>query len=162
MSKNVTRLFASFHPTNYQLELDTDRAEKRITGTVVISGKKIGRPSQRLTFHQKGLKISSATIIKRDKKGEYEIPVTRINLQQSYDELRLHTDQLVHAGEYAVTLQFEAPIQDSMHGAYICNYEIDGRKQQMVATQFESHYAREVFPCIDEPEGAKYQTNYRI
>lgn len=152
MNKNVRRLYASFRPSNYKLELNADRDKRRISGVVHISGLKLGRPSQRLTLHQKGLKVSEASIVKHDKKGDRIIPVARINLQHSYDEVRLHCDELLHGGQYTVMLQFEAPIQDSMHGAYICNYEVDGRKQQMVATQFESHYAREVFPCVDEPE----------
>jgi len=152
MNKNVRRLHASFHPSNYKLELNTDRDKRRITGVVYISGLKLGRPSKRLTLHQKGLKISAATIVKHDRKSDRIIAVTRINLQHSYDEVRIHCDELLHGGQYTIMLAFEAPIQDSMHGAYICNYEVDGNKQQMVATQFESHYAREVFPCIDEPE----------
>jgi aminopeptidase N len=152
MSKDVRRLFDSFRPTNYQLELDADREARRVMGTVIIAGQKVGRPSQRLIFHQKGLKVIGATITKHDKKGDREIAVTRINLQNNYNELRLHTDDMLHGGQYTVTIHFEAPIQDSMHGIYVCNYEIDGKKLQMVATQFESHSAREAFPCIDEPE----------
>jgi len=152
MSKNVARLYTGFHPTNYKLRLETNLADKRITGTATIVGQKIGRPSQRLTFHQKGLKVTAATITKLDKKGTTEIPVIRINLQRTLEEVRLHVDELLYAGQYEINLTFEAPIQDSMHGAYVCNYEIDGKKQQMVATQCESHYAREIFPCIDEPE----------
>ncbi|HSW98544.1 MAG TPA: M1 family metallopeptidase [Candidatus Saccharimonadales bacterium] len=152
MSKDVSRLYAGFHPTNYQLHIDADREGKCLTGTVTITGMKLGRPSQRLTFHQKGLAISNATIIKNDKKGDREIAVARINKQEKLQEVRLHTDELLPAGQYTATLQFEAPIQDSMHGAYFCNYEVDGVKKQLVATQFESHSAREVFPCIDEPE----------
>ena len=39
-----------------------------------------------------------------------------------------------------------------MEGAYISTYEYNGKTETIVATQFESHYAREAFPCIDEPE----------
>src|SRR5437763_1523657 len=112
----------------------------------------LGRPSQRLAFHQKGLTVYGATITKNDKKGDRETAVARRNTQDSLGELRLHTEELLPAGRYTATIHFEAPIQDSMHGAYFCNYDMDGKKKQIVATQFESHSAREVFPCIDEPE----------
>ena len=38
-----------------------------------------------------------------------------------------------------------------MEGAYLSTYEYNGETEKIVATQFESHYARECFPCIDEP-----------
>ena len=152
MSKNVRRLFASFQPENYQLELWPDRAKRKMRGWVTIRGKKVGRPSQRLTLHQKGLKILSAQIARNDKKGQQQIAVTRINTQETLEELRLHAGQMLHAGNYHILIEFEAPIQDSMHGVYVCNFELDGQKKQLVATQFESCHAREAFPCIDEPE----------
>ncbi len=150
--KNVTRLFAGFQPEHYKLEINPDRDSKRITGTVTITGKKKGRPSQRLTFHQHDLKITAATVTKHDKKGDQEIPVARINHQKTADEVRLHADTLLYGGSYTVTMQFEGSIQEGMNGVYSCDYEIDGKKQQLIATQFESHYARLAFPCIDEPE----------
>ncbi|HUS26458.1 MAG TPA: M1 family metallopeptidase [Nevskiaceae bacterium] len=152
MSKKVKRLFAGFVPDHYQLQLDPDRDTRQLTGIVTISGKKTGRPAERLTFHQHGLKITAATIIKKDKKGEHAIEVTRINHHNGFDEVRLHASELLYPGAYTVTMQFTGKIQDGMHGIYTCNYELDGNKQQLVATQFESHHAREAFPCIDEPE----------
>jgi aminopeptidase N len=152
MSKQVRRLFRQFRPETYQLEIAIDPEAMRFHGSAVITGKKVGRPNQRLVFHQKGLKITTAKIVKHDKKGDTEIALKRINHHNSFDEVRLHTDTLLYAGPYSVILGFDGPIQDSMHGMYVCNYEVAGKKQKMIATQFESHYAREAFPCIDEPE----------
>ncbi|HSX07852.1 MAG TPA: M1 family metallopeptidase [Candidatus Saccharimonadales bacterium] len=152
MSKKVKRLFQTFQPSHYNLELAPEREAMRLTGSVTITGIKKGRPAQRLTFHQHDLKVTEAKIIRKDKKGEHEIPVTRINHHKSLDEVRLHTEALLYPGEYVVTMQFEAPITDAMHGIYPCYYELDGQKRSLIATQFESHHAREAFPCIDEPE----------
>ena len=49
-------------------------------------------------------------------------------------------------------LGFEGTITEAMHGLYPSYFEHDGIKKKLFATQFESHHAREVFPCIDEPE----------
>ena len=151
MSKQVPHLIKSFAPSHYTLTLDPDRETKKITGSVTVLGKKTGRPSQRISFHQRDLTITKATITKLDKKGNREIPVARINHQQTANEVRLHTDELLYPGNYVVTMEFTGHVQDSLHGAYLCNYEFDGKKQALVSTQFESHYAREAFPCIDEP-----------
>lgn len=124
----------------------------RFSGTVEIRGRKIGRPSQRLTFHQKGLKVTTATIRKHDKKGDHELQVVRINNQNSLNEVRLHTQEKVFAGEYTVTLEFNGQINRHMNGIYPCFFKHDGADKVLIATQFESHHAREAFPCIDEPE----------
>jgi len=39
----------------------------------------------------------------------------------------------------------------SWSGAFLSSYEYNGTLVQNVATQFESVYARQVFPCFDEP-----------
>jgi aminopeptidase N len=152
MSKKVKRLFEGFQPANYQIEINPDRETKKISGTAVITGQKTGRPSQRLTFHQHGLTVTEATITKRDKKGEQSFTAVRISHHKSYDEVRLHTEELLYAGQYTITLKYTGKVQDSMHGVYLSNYELDGKKQTLVATQLESHHAREAFPCVDEPE----------
>ncbi len=150
--KKVKRLFADFKPEHYELLLEPDRDKSVFSGKVVIDGYKAGRPSQRITLHSKGLKIKSAKITKLDKTGEAVISIDRMNIQKSYDELRLHTKQLLHAGKYKIELEFSGKITEPMHGIYPCNFELNGQKKQLVATQFESHHAREAFPCIDEPE----------
>jgi puromycin-sensitive aminopeptidase len=152
MSKKVIRLFEQFQPEAYQLELRVDPEAMTFSGQVIINGRKAGRPSERITFHQKDLKITAATVTKLDKKGQQELTVERINNQDSYDEVRIHTKEKVFAGTYAITMQFEGKITRPMNGIYPCFFEQDGKEQKLIATQFESHHAREAFPCIDEPE----------
>jgi aminopeptidase N len=152
MGKKVTRLFEQFQPEHYELALHPDREAMSFSGTVTIRGRKTGRPSQRLTFHQKDLKIAKATVTKHDKAGDQAIELTRINNQDSFDEVRLHTGEMIYPGDYTVTMEFEGEITRPMQGIYPCFFKHDGKDKQLVATQFESHHAREAFPCIDEPE----------
>jgi len=152
MGKNVTRLFEQFQPESYELLLHPDKESMTFTGTVTIVGKKVGRPSKRLTFHQKELRITSAKVVKHDKKGATDVAVSRINNQDSFDEVRLHADEMIYPGKYTVTLEFNGTINRQMNGLYPCFFTHEGQEKQLIATQFESHHAREAFPCIDEPE----------
>lgn len=152
MSQKVTRLFEQFHPTHYELEVHPDRDAMKFSGVITIEGMKIGRPTQRLTFHQKGLVIDSADVVFHDKQNDRVLKVTRINNQNSYDEVRLHFEDKVVAGNYSVKLSFQGIITRQMDGIYPCNFSYDGQDKMLIATQFESHDARKAFPCIDEPE----------
>ncbi|HVS78732.1 MAG TPA: M1 family metallopeptidase [Candidatus Saccharimonadales bacterium] len=151
--KKVKRLYSEFRPEHYELYLEPDREKAVFSGKVTISGQKVGRPSQRITLHQSGLKIKSAKLTRLDKKaGPTEISVDRINTHKSLDELRLHAKQQLFPGDYVIEVEFSGKITAPMHGIYPCNFELGGKKKQLIATQFESHHAREAFPCIDEPE----------
>ncbi len=152
MSKKVKRLAAGFRPDNYKLSLAPDITTMKVKGSVVITGQKIGRPSQRITLHQHDIVVTNAKVTKIDKNNEFAVSISRIAHHKSYDEVRLHGDEMMYPGKYRIELEFEAKIQDSMHGIYVSNFEIDGAKKTLVSTQFESHHAREAFPCIDEPE----------
>lgn len=152
MSKKVKRLFEGFQPKNYKLDISPDRDTMHLEGTVTITGQKRGRPSQRLTFHQHGLKISEATITKHDKKGDQAFVTSRISHHKSFDEVRLHTDELLYPGEYTITMKYSGDITRPMEGIYPCVFKHAGKEKTLIATQFESHHAREALPCIDEPE----------
>ncbi|HEX5798436.1 MAG TPA: M1 family metallopeptidase, partial [Candidatus Saccharimonadales bacterium] len=152
MGKSAPRLAESFRPENYKLSIEIDAKKMLFSGKVVISGQKIGRPAKRITLHQKDLKITSAKVIKQGKTGNETIELERINSQKSFDEVRLHSPTLLYPGKYTVEIGFSGHITEQMHGLYPCNYRHKGKEKKLFATQFESHHAREVFPCIDEPE----------
>ena len=134
----VPRLLDTFTPNHYNLTLDLTRAEeKEFSGTVIISG---DSTSESISLHSKGLTIQSATIDNQPADVSFG----------EFDELRLSQPNLKN-GNHTIHIDFSGTITDAMHGLYPCYFTHDGVKKQLFATQFESHHAREVFPCIDEP-----------
>lgn len=154
MGKSVTRLYEQFQPSKYNLHLTIDEEAMTFTGIVTMWGKKVGRPSKRITLHQKDLTVTKARIVLLDKAGELakEFDVDRTNAHQSYEEVRVHTKDTLYPGNYWLSVEFSGKITRPMNGLYPCFFTHDGQDKQLLATQFESHHAREVFPCIDEPE----------
>ena len=134
----VPRLLDTFTPNHYNLTLDLTRAEeKEFSGTVIISG---NSTSESISLHSKGLTIQSATIDNQPADVSFG----------EFDELRLSQPNLKD-GNHTIHIIFSGNITDAMHGLYPCYFTHDGVKKQLFATQFESHHAREVFPCVDEP-----------
>ena len=134
----VPRLLDTFTPNHYNLTLDLTRAEeKEFSGTVIISG---NSTSESILLHSKGLTIQSATIDNQPADVSFG----------EFDELRLSQPNLEN-GNHTIHIIFSGTITDAMHGLYPCYFTHDGVKKQLFATQFESHHAREVFPCVDEP-----------
>jgi aminopeptidase N len=137
--QKVSRLIESFTPSTYQLSLTLERIERVFSGTVTIQGDTHQAGSFRL--HAKELEINSITV-----NGKFAEYTTHDN-----DELEITADHIL-AGPQTVVIGFNGRITDHMHGLYPCYFEHDGVKKELLATQFESHHAREVFPCVDEPE----------
>ena len=134
----VPRLLDTFTPNHYNLTLNLTRAEKKeFFGTVIISG---DSTSESISLHSKGLTIQSATIDNQPADVSFG----------EFDELRLSQPNLEN-GNHTIRIDFSGTITDAMHGLYPCYFTHDGVKKQLFATQFESHHAREVLPCVDEP-----------
>lgn len=149
---SVKRLYKQFRPSSYQIEIDPDTTTESFTGKVVITGYKIGPSSSRISFHQLGLRITQARITQIGKTDEKDLSISRINYHDKFNELRLHFDSKLKSGQYRIVLEFKGKITTELSGMYLSSYKIDGRSNKIITTQFESHSAREVFPCIDEPE----------
>lgn len=137
--QNVARLYEQFHPDHYAITWDLSKIahERLVQGTVTIDGSRIDPETIRL--HAKDLKISSVSIDGNAVEA-YEV---------DGDELAIH-----HAGtgNTQIAINFSLTVTDAMHGIYPCYYTHDGAQKELYATQFESHHAREAFPCVDEPE----------
>ncbi len=139
--QNVARLIEYFIPTHYDLSLQLERKKRIFSGTVTIHGA-TPEHATKLVVHAKDLLIDS--VIFDGKQATF-------TLDEQSDELHIHHPDL-HGGKHIVVIAFTGKIEDAMHGLYPCYYEHEGVKKELLATQFESHHAREVFPCIDEPE----------
>ena len=131
-----TRLIDSFVPEHYDLSLTMERIQRTFSGTVTIHGE---AKTSRIALHSKDLTIFSATVDGKE-----------ADFSASEDTLTItHAD--IIPGKHIIVITFAGKITDAMHGLYPCYYEHDGEKKELLATQFESHHAREVFPCVDEP-----------
>lgn len=137
--QSVSRLTNSLTPTHYELSLVLDRLGRTFSGTVTIDGE--AHQDGELRLHAKDLTITSAMV---DAQAAAWAVAENDELVISHDAIKVGNHQLV--------LTFSGQITDAMHGMYPCYFEVDGLKKELLATQFESHHAREVFPCVDEPE----------
>lgn len=135
---SVERLTEYFVPEHYNLALALDEQNHKFSGRVEITGKSTGQDFIKL--HAKDLQILSAEI--DNEKAVYSIGNT--------DTHEFSVNSLP-AGRHTLAIEFSGDITDQMHGLYPCYYEVDGVKKELFATQFESHHAREMFPCVDEP-----------
>lgn len=134
------RLHDIFQPSHYDLQITLDRKNRHFTGHVTITGEKVSS-TEPITLHAKELTITSVQLD--------DISGVKSTVGDQ-DQLVIDADAV--AGIHTLTLTFEGSITDGMHGLYPSYYTVDGIKKELLITQFESHHAREVFPCVDEPE----------
>ena len=127
---HMERFLDYFAPERYTLKLRLSRDQNQIYGTAIIDGE---AKSDIVKFHAVNMQIKSVA-----------------NHNFIYDGAELQI-QKVKKGPASFTIEFEAQINNNMQGCYLSTYELAGQTQKIITTQFESHYAREAFPCIDEP-----------
>lgn len=133
----LKRFYETFQPTHYNIYLDINRETKQISGTTTISG---DAKTQAISIHQKDLAVESV---------QADDQAVSFTLDRENDAIRI---ELPQAGETTLTITYTAPLTDSMMGIYPSYYEVDGVKKQIIGTQFETNFARQAFPCVDEPE----------
>jgi aminopeptidase N len=136
--KSVPRLYNTFLPKHYEISLTINRKKREFEGAVTITGTKPNHAP--IVLHSKDLIIHETTVD----------GVVVATTPTECDGLQINGESAV--GGHTITIRYSGHITNTMHGLYPCYYEDDGEKKELLMTQFESHHAREVFPCIDEPE----------
>ena len=133
----VKHFIETFVPEHYDLFLDLNRADKTFSGKVTITGE---AKSSKISLHQKDLTVEAVEVAGQAR------PFT---LDKDNEALYI---ELEAAGPVVVTITYTGKITDNMTGIYPSYYTVDGVKKEIISTQFESHFAREAFPSVDEPE----------
>ena len=133
----VAHFIDTFVPEHYDLFLDLNRSSKTFSGKVTINGE---AKETRISLHQKDLTIETVEVA-----GQARPFTVDDDNEAVYVELE-------GTGQVTITLTYSGKITDNMTGIYPSYYSIDGVKKEVLSTQFESHFAREAFPSVDEPE----------
>lgn len=133
----VKHFIETFVPEHYDLFLDLNRADKTFSGKVTITGE---AKTSKVSLHQKDLTVEAVEVAGQAR------PFT---LDKDNEALYI---ELEAAGPVVMTITYTGKITDNMTGIYPSYYTVDGVKKEIISTQFESHFAREAFPSVDEPE----------
>lgn len=130
------RLYDTFHPDHYSVYLDISRQDKKFTGKVTVTGEEL---EDTIKLNQKFLDIKSVKVNETAVEFDFNDQDEVINIISN------------QSGNVKVEVEFEGKLTDSMMGIYPSYYQVDGEKKELVGTQFETTFARQAFPCIDEP-----------
>lgn len=156
----MERLLDYFIPENYQLEECIWREAETIKGQVEIAGR-LQPDKNCIKLHAVNLEIDNVewcAIFDDEIDYEYlgytpcEFKSRNGILEIPFDTAMLSTLAVQQNNNHLVLkVNFHGQLNHSMQGCYLSTYDFNGARQRLVATQFESHYARAAFPCIDEP-----------
>ena len=133
----MEQLAKYFTPELYEIELRINKDTEQVQGRVKIQGV---AKSSTIKLHAKNLKINQLTINQR--------PTTFT--EDAETETISFTSQVSDA-EISIEVRYSLQLSHGMTGLYLSTYEHEGKTERIVSTQFESHYARMMFPCVDEP-----------
>lgn len=135
--QTVSRLLTQFIPKTYNIALTIDTKKEQFSGKIDIIGT---AKNKTIVLHAKELKLDQVLV-----NGK---PCT-VTFGQD-DEVTISHDTL-QPGEHIIHIEYHAPITEFTRGIYASRYKQNGKNKAMYVTQNEPDYAREIFPCIDEP-----------
>ncbi|MDO4507997.1 MAG: M1 family metallopeptidase [Candidatus Saccharibacteria bacterium] len=130
----MERFLDYFVPEKYVLDLKIRKMEKVLEGVVTIFGE---AKAKNLKFHAAGFSVDYVLV--DGEKADFEQVDGVLSVFKA------------PSSDLGVEIGYHGSLSENMQGAYLSTYEYNGGLETIVATQFESHYAREAFPCIDEP-----------
>ena len=133
----MEQLAKHFTPELYEIELRINKDTEQVQGRVKIQGV---AKSSTVKLHAKNLKIHQLTVNQR--------PVT---FTEDTETETISFTSLVVDAEISIEVRYSLQLSHGMTGLYLSTYEHEGKTERIVSTQFESHYARMMFPCVDEP-----------
>ncbi|KAL0111090.1 hypothetical protein PUN28_012804 [Cardiocondyla obscurior] len=155
-SSDAYRLPKTLDPKLYNITLTPNMEQGTFKGQVKIN--MIARQDTPLiTLNSHKLDILQINVIKNGTEIRVLNYTTHITQQ-----LKIYLSAYVYTNEeIEVMIDFNGLLNDDMNGFYRSSYfDKNGNQHWLATTQFEPTYARQAFPCFDEPAfKSKFQIN---
>ncbi|CAH2245026.1 jg17423 [Pararge aegeria aegeria] len=143
-TKLTERLCSSVRPTHYRLLLSPDLETGLFVGDVTIDVN-VNQEKRSLALHSKFLNVDSLKVYR----SSTEVSVAKFLEEVSLEQLIIHFDTNLTPGRYHVHIKFNGNLTRNIVGFYLSHLK---DKSTMVASKFQPTYARQAFPCFDEPD----------
>ncbi|KAH0560471.1 hypothetical protein KQX54_005054 [Cotesia glomerata] len=144
------RLPGHFIPVHYTINIIPYIEENNFTfdgESLILIEAKI--ESNIIILHAKNLQIKG-NITLNNASNKYESNNYTIDIENDF--LSVVFNEKIVQGNYTLHLKYYGVINDNLRGFYRSNYtDTFGDEQWLVSTYFEPNYARQAFPCWDEP-----------
>ncbi|GIX90473.1 hypothetical protein CDAR_74672 [Caerostris darwini] len=143
------RLSKYILPEHYDLLLQPDLETDIFTGTVNITVS-VARETKHFIVHSQRLSILEAKVYDLDKDAELQLDVQFFYPPNEYYVVQ--TEKKVKQGKHKLYFRFSGTLNGSIVGFYKSRYMTDKNEIRYLATsKFQPTYARQAFPCFDEP-----------
>jgi len=158
-TKNPYRLDRSIVPSAYRIFITPDLESATFSGRVEIDVD-VKESNTSFTLNAKALKMGDATVTS----GSTSLRSSNLSLDDTYETATFSFESALPAGPAVIEIAFTGILNDNLHGFYLSKFtDADGTEHRIATTQFEHSYARQGFPCWDEPAfKATYQVNLTV
>ncbi|XP_065223350.1 aminopeptidase N-like [Planococcus citri] len=155
--REIYRLTDEVSPISYELRFVPDFKNWTFFGKVDISIR-VKFTTNKIILNSRNLTLQSVKVFKID--TSKILVNTSHKLDEFNDLLIIETWQSLPFGtDYIVVIEFQGVIGDNLQGFYRSSYSIGSEERWIVVTHFEPNYARQAFPCFDEP---RFRTPFTI
>ncbi|XP_055526032.1 aminopeptidase A isoform X2 [Wyeomyia smithii] len=147
------RLPRHVKPRHYELRLHPDLEQQTFSGQVGIDIT-VSEPTNYIVVHSNQLAINE-TAVKRLLPDRSEVPVV-VKQAYAFDPHQywvVETDP-IEMGEYRLSMNFSGSLANRIVGFYSSSYrdKSTNTTRKIATSKFEPTFARQAFPCFDEPQ----------
>jgi aminopeptidase N len=144
-------------PRHYVIHLEPDLEQMSTEGAEGVEIEVL-KPSRQIVLNAVETEIWNASLAHGSAREELKPQFDAAN-----QLVKFTTSMPLQPGSYTLSFSFRSKISNSSRGLFAQSYDLRGKAESLLATQFEPADARRAFPCWDEPSyRATFQLSVKI